>query len=276
MVTWTARAVTLVARVMTPAASAVTPAARAVTLPARAVALHARAVTLPAVITALPGGLLAVSPPGPSIGRQAAQRLARQELARPQYHQRSLWQLVLELLRRLLNRTSAPALPGGSWAPIVLAVLAVALAAGVLLWTRSLTRSRRAAPRPAVSAGGRSAREHHAAAQQLAAAGDYTRASLECVRAIAAELQERQVLPPRPGRTADEFAAEAGGALPAEAGALRAAAAVFDAICYGKRAGSAAGYQQLAGLAARIGVGTGRGRALTAGRGQGALARGAG
>lgn len=212
-------------------------------------------------IRTAPGGWLSVPTPGPGIGRQTAQRLARTELAKPQYHQHSLWQLILNYLSRLLDQVTVARLPGGWWAPVVLVVIVLALAAGILVWTRSFRWTRRKAPALPLRAGARTAREHLREAQRLAGAGDYAEASLECVRAIAAELQERQVLLPRPGRTADEFAAEAGQALPAEAAALRDAAAVFDAICYGKRAGSLAGYQRLAGLAGRIGVGTGRGRA---------------
>ena len=48
------------------------------------------------------------------------------------------------------------------------------------------------------------------------------------------------MLPPRIGRTADEFAAEAGRALPVHAEALRDAARQFDEIRYGQRPGSRA------------------------------------
>jgi uncharacterized protein DUF4129 len=72
------------------------------------------------------------------------------------------------------------------------------------------------------------------------------------VRAIAAELEERGVLPPRAGRTADEFAAEAGQALIAHADALRDAARIFDEVCYGQRPGSRAAYQRLSELDRQI------------------------
>jgi hypothetical protein len=182
------------------------------------------------------------------------------------YHQISWTARILDFLSRLFQRVLSPArgIPGGWWALAVLSALAVLLIAGVLLWTGPVARSRRAAPRPGLQTGTRSARDHYLAAQRLAQAGEYGSATLECVRAIAAELEEREVLPPRPGRTADEFAAEAGQALPAEAGDLRAAAAAFDDICYGERPGTADGYQRLAGFAARIGAGRGRARAAGA------------
>jgi hypothetical protein len=95
-------------------------------------------------------------------------------------------------------------------------------------------------------------RHHRQEAQRLAGAGDCTTATIECVRAIAAELEERGMLPPRMGRTADEFAAEAGRALPGHAGALRDAARQFDEIRYGQRPGSRAGYERLSELDRRI------------------------
>jgi hypothetical protein len=72
------------------------------------------------------------------------------------------------------------------------------------------------------------------------------------VRAIAVELQERSILPPRLGRTADELAAEASGPLPAHAVRLRDAARLFDDVRYGGRAGTADGYQRLRDLDAGI------------------------
>ena len=60
------------------------------------------------------------------------------------------------------------------------------------------------------------------------------------------------MLPPRLGRTADEFAAEAGRALPVHADALRDAARQFDEIRYGQRPGSRAGDERLSELDRRI------------------------
>jgi Domain of unknown function (DUF4129) len=221
------------------------------------------------VVTATAAGLLpglaGLAVPGPGggtgIGRLAAQRLARAELARPMYHpQPSLTQRVLSYLNRLLGDVLNPSLRvrGGWWALLVLLIAAVLIAV-IAVSTQRAGRSRRLTAAPVRGSRPRSARDHYLAAQRLAGAGEYADASLECVRAIAAELEERQLLPARPGRTADEFAAEAGAALPAQAPALRAAATTFDEIAYGERPGTLAGYQRLADLAARIGVGGGRG-----------------
>lgn len=176
------------------------------------------------------------------------------------YQHGSVFQQIQHFLSRLLDRLlNPPSGPAGWWSLAVLGVLVVLLVVGILLWTGPVARSRRAAPARELGTGTRSARDHLRQAQRLAQAGDHGGAILEGVRAIAAELQQREVLPHRPGRTADEFAAEAGEALPAEAAALRVAATAFDDVCYGGRPGTAAGYRQVAELAGRIGAGGGRG-----------------
>jgi hypothetical protein len=65
------------------------------------------------------------------------------------------------------------------------------------------------------------------------------------MRAVVRALEERTLLDPRPGRTADEAAAEAGRALPGHAAALAAAAIAFDAIAYGDAPADQAAYRLL-------------------------------
>jgi hypothetical protein len=65
------------------------------------------------------------------------------------------------------------------------------------------------------------------------------------MRAVARELEERNVLAARPGRTADELAREAGAAIAAAATALRAAARSFDTVVYGRRDATADHYAQV-------------------------------
>ena len=181
--------------------------------------------TAVAVLTAAGGG-------GPGIGRKAAQQLARAELAKPEYHHHvspleAVILAVLHFLARIVNAASR-AVPGGWWALVALAALAVIVIAGVLNWIGPLARAHRGSGPLAAEGGTRTARDHRQEAQRLAGADDYTAAIIECVRAIAAELEERGMLPPRIGRTADEFADEAGQALPAHADALRDAARQFE------------------------------------------------
>jgi hypothetical protein len=68
------------------------------------------------------------------------------------------------------------------------------------------------------------------------------------MRAIVRSLEERALLAPRPGRTADEAAAEAGRSLPPHADELRAAARAFDDITYGGRTADRRSYERLRDL----------------------------
>ncbi len=65
------------------------------------------------------------------------------------------------------------------------------------------------------------------------------------MRALVRGLEERTLLDARPGRTADEAAAEAGRALPEHAAALSAAARTFDDIAFGERTADEASYRLL-------------------------------
>jgi hypothetical protein len=213
-----------------------------------------RAVALLAGLAPPAGGI-------PVAGRRAGQRLARAELSKPIYHpQPSLTERVVHVILTWLNRLfrDTRALPGGWWGFVVLIVLAALLVTVVLARIGPVARARRHAPAPGAVARARTARDHRDAAARLAEAGDYAAAICERVRAIAAELDERGVLMPRIGRTADEFAAEAGRALPPHAAGLLGAARLFDEVRYGRRPGTRPGYDQVAALDARIGQSAGR------------------
>jgi Domain of unknown function (DUF4129) len=191
-----------------------------------------------------PGG----GPGGPGIGRDAARQLARHELAKPVYHQHvSLIQRILDALSRLLGRLHAgpnAAVPGGWWTLIAVMALAVIVAGIAIARLGPVARPHRRRP---ILGGGQqlTATQHRLKARRLAAAADWPGAIRAILRAIAGELEERAILPPRAGRTADELAAEAAAALPGLADPLWAAAALFDDVCYGERPGTPGGYAQL-------------------------------
>ncbi len=202
------------------------------------------------------------------VGRRGGQRLARAELSKAIYHpQPSLAQraahFVLEWLGRLFRATQG--LPGGWWGFVVLIALAVLLIAVVLSRTGPVARARRRRGEPGAAALARTARHHREAAARLAEAGDYAAAICERVRAIAAELDERGILAPRIGRTADEFAAEAGRALPPHAAGLLGAARLFDEVRYGRRPGTRRGYDRVADLDTAIAAAAFRRSAAPAG-----------
>jgi hypothetical protein len=142
--------------------------------------------------------------------------------------------------------------PGGWWSIVALVALAVIIVAVVLARVGPLARARRASPGPLRGSLPMTAQEHRELAQRLAAGGDHSGAILEYVRAIAAGLEERAILPSGPGRTADELAAEAGRLLPAHADDLTAAARLFDDIRYGGRDGTAEGAARLRDLDAVV------------------------
>ena len=65
------------------------------------------------------------------------------------------------------------------------------------------------------------------------------------MRALARRLDERGLLDPRAGRTADELALEATRLMPGLAGALAAGARTFDDVAYGQLPASATEAEQL-------------------------------
>jgi len=177
---------------------------------------------------------------GGPIGRIPAQRLARQELAKGVYGHQSFWQWLLSKL----NFTYSG--PSGWLATAALVVIPLIII--VVVWARigPMSRSRRR-PAPALlgGTGTTTAREHRDLARRHAADGDYSGAIVESVRAIAASLEERELLVPGPSRTADELATEAGMLFPGHAAELAAASLLFDDVCYGERTGTPDGYARL-------------------------------
>lgn len=194
---------------------------------------------------------------GSGIGRTAGQRLARAELSKSMYHPgipqaQRIADWISHAIGRILN-SAGLARPGFSWWAIVgLAALAVLTVAAIMFWVGPVRRSGRRAAPVLPRHEQFTARDHRQRAESMAAAGDYTTAIVESLRAIAAELQERGILAPRPGRTADELAAEASVPLPGQAAGLRQGARLFDDIRYGGHSGTAAGYQRLRDLDAGI------------------------
>jgi Domain of unknown function (DUF4129) len=191
----------------------------------------------------------------PLVSRRTGQELARSELSKAIYHpHESLTDRLLDAINRLLNDlyTAGQSFPGGWWSVVALAALTALAVSLVLARLGPLARAHREAGQLASGRQPLSAADHRRRAAGLASAGDYAEAILEAVRGIARQLEERGVLSPRLGRTADEIAVEAGLELPAEAAALQDAARLFDDICYGERPGSAAGYAQVRDLDTRL------------------------
>ena len=213
--------------------------------------------------------MIATSP----IGRDPAQRLARNELSRAIYHQHSLERFVLTKLEHIFGAASRVT-PGGSWTVVALVALAVAAGAAVAVRLGPLARSARGAG-PARDPGSRArtARQLRDDSAASAAEGDYSTAILQRLRAIVASCEERGILAPDAGRTADELATQAGGRFPGQRAALAAAARLFDQIRYGGGAGTLDGYERLRDLDATLAAR--QPEPLTAQAATGALAAGA-
>ncbi|WP_369378518.1 DUF4129 domain-containing protein [Streptomyces sp. cg36] len=203
--------------------------------------------------TALVGLLVRASATPPvDTPRVPAREAARRELSKPMYHENDP-----NLLERALDRfwkwvgglfdAASGAAPGGALGLVAIAVFVLALAAA--LWWRLGNPRRTSSPHGAVfDERPRSAAEHRAAAEAHAAARRWTEAVQERMRAIVRSLEERALLDPRPGRTADEAAAEAGRPLPGQADRLRAAAREFDDVTYGGRTATETAYHRLRDL----------------------------
>ncbi|MFG2346497.1 DUF4129 domain-containing protein [Streptomyces phaeochromogenes] len=190
--------------------------------------------------------------PPVTIPRGPAQEAARRELSKRMYHENdpSLVERALdafwEWVDKLFNAASS-ATPGGALGLLVVVLAALALI-GALWWRLGTPRRGPTSAAPLFDDRPRSAAEHRAAAEAHAAQAHWNQAVQERMRAVVRSLEERALLDPRPGRTADEAAAEAGRTLPAHTDRLRAAARDFDDVTYGGRTAGPDTYQRLSQL----------------------------
>ncbi|CAM5712472.1 membrane protein [Streptomyces purpurascens] len=184
--------------------------------------------------------------------RDPAREAARRELSKRMYHENdpSLFQRALDAfwdwLGKLFNAASS-ATPGGTLGLLVI-ILAVIAVLGALWWRLGTPRRQPTSSATLFDDRPRSAADHRAAAEAHAAQGHWNQAVQERMRALVRALEERALLDVRPGRTADEAAAEAGRALPAHTERLRAAARDFDDVTYGGRSATEQSYHRIAEL----------------------------
>lgn len=193
---------------------------------------------------------------GTGLDREAAQRAARRELskqgyqdAKPPWTYRALnW--VFEQIDKALSKATE-AVPGGALG-LVLVVLLLGGLIALIVWRARPAGLGRGEQPLFGGSGTTTAADHRALSEQAAAAGRWADAVRERLRAVARELESRGVLDPRPGRTADELAREAGAAVPAVAAALVRGVRVFDDVWYGGRTADAAGYAVLVEVDAAV------------------------
>ncbi len=193
-----------------------------------------------------------------TVPRDPARDAARNELLDPAYHRHDpsilqrvndwIWHQLDNLINGIGSASSS-----GTTGLVLFLLVAGLIAAG--LWWR-LGRPGRGARTDAgalfSAEGPRTAEQYRAAARRHAGAEEWAQAVREQMRALVRALEERTLLVPRPGRTADEAADEAGRVLPEQAADLRQAARTFDDITYGGRIADRAAYQLLADLDQRL------------------------
>ncbi|MFE7900552.1 DUF4129 domain-containing protein [Streptomyces sp. NPDC057424] len=187
-----------------------------------------------------------------TIPRDPAREAARRELSKRMYHEDdpSLFQRALDAfwdwLGKLFN-TASTATPGGTLGLIVI-ILAVIAVLAALWWRLGTPRRQPTSSATLFDDRPRSAADHRATAEAHATQGHWNQAVQERMRALVRALEERALLDVRPGRTADEAAAEAGRALPAHTDRLRTAARDFDDVTYGGRSATEQSYHRIAEL----------------------------
>jgi hypothetical protein len=167
-----------------------------------------------------------------------ARRWLQDELLDPAYHvQPTLLERALtwiqEQLAHLQDLLSSVDSRSASVSVVLVLVAVAALALIVAGPVRRARRVGRRASNTVLDDDTRTAAQLRADADAHAAAGRWAAAVLDRFRAILRSLEERVVLDERPGRTADEAAVAAAARFPALAGALVAAGALFDEVCYG-------------------------------------------
>jgi hypothetical protein len=183
-----------------------------------------------------------------TLGREEAQRLARLELAKADYHQsdeswvQRILGWVIEKIGLLLDRA-------GSTSPLgwfgVLGLVAVVVIVVVVVRRRIGSLARSTVDMPLFDDGSRRAADLRADAERFAAAGGWAEAVRARLRAVVRDLEERGLVDARPGRTADEIAGDAGQALPSAAADLRTGARLFDDVWYGGRTADATTYDRM-------------------------------
>jgi hypothetical protein len=183
--------------------------------------------------------------PSPGAAREAALHelsKAAYDRAKPSLASRAVTYLF-DKLNELLSK-AAGSVPGGRAGLLLLVLLVVGIGFLVVYRLRPSLRDPSAGELFGDGAV-LTPDEHRSRAEQAAARGDFADAVRERLRGIVRELEQRGVLDPRPGRTADEVALEAGAAVPTIAEPLSEAATVFDEVWYGGRIADATSYASL-------------------------------
>jgi hypothetical protein len=196
------------------------------------------------------GGPVARPPVDPD--RQEARKWAVDELAKPVYRDAQpdwlteLWRQFTEWLRSL--STGDAGIDSGVAVPAIVVTIAVLVAVAIILARPRLNARRRTVGEVVDADPTISPAEYRRRAEAAAARSDWRTAVVEQFRAVVRSAEDRTVIDPQPGRTADEVAGQLAAAFGAQAAELRQAAGLFDAIRYGSAAASALDHSVLVTL----------------------------
>lgn len=193
---------------------------------------------------------MAAEPPVlPAAGE--ARRWAAEELAKPEYREaapgwlEALWKDFVDWLQSLdSSAADGSTVPG----PVIGIVVAAVIAAAVIIAKPRLNPKARRAKQVFEPESVLTPADYRQRAETSAAAGKWGDAVVDRFRALVRSAEDRTILDPQPGRTADEVARELAAPFRAEADRLAKAAGTFDAIRYGNRTADAADYQAMASL----------------------------
>ncbi|MUM19663.1 DUF4129 domain-containing protein [Mycobacterium sp. CBMA271] len=187
--------------------------------------------------------------PAVDVDRETAADAAQRELAKPIYeHPSPLDRFATWLAERLDDlEFRAGHVPGGWFTILVTTLIVIAV---VVLLVRIARRSVRTkgADFGLFESGELTAAQHRVDAELAASQGDWASAIRHRLRAVARQLEERTILTPVPGRTANELATDAGRELPSLSQEFRSCAEIFNDVSYGDRPGTLQSYRQIADL----------------------------
>jgi hypothetical protein len=184
-------------------------------------------------------------------GAEEARRWAAEELAKPEYREaapgwlQALWKDFVDWLQSLDGSAGdAGTVPS----PVIGIVIAVVIAAAVIIAKPRLNPKARHGQEVFEPDSVLTPEDYRQRADMSAAAGKWGDAVVDRFRALVRSAEDRTIIDPQPGRTADEAARELAAPFGGEAHRLGKAAVTFDAIRYGNRAAGAADYQAMASL----------------------------
>lgn len=178
-------------------------------------------------------------------------RWAEEELAGPGYQKpapawlENAWQAFLDWLGQL----DGPSGPPSSVAGPLIAVAGVVIIVLAIVLVRPRLNARRQVQKEMYDAGTSvTADAYRGRAATAAAAGNLSAAVVDLYRALVRAAEEEEVIDTRPGRTADEAAAQLGRVYPHQSLQLASAAGTFDAVLYGHAAAGRADFDAMAEL----------------------------